>query len=158
MFECCLVVVCFCLLHDTNLGPTLPAGRASLRFFCCTAAACCNAGGQGARITRRTTQSCCRAVFIPPEAKPWPFRARATKTTSSWSSLGLICPHVSSEITVEVILCKYSRQRKPVHRGALAQLYACPAVCGRLGAPLLGRSPHKNCKNDLDDQTWQELK
>ena len=26
MIECCLVVVCFCLLHDTNLGPTLPAG------------------------------------------------------------------------------------------------------------------------------------
>ena len=22
---------------------------------------------------------------------------------------------------------------------------------------LLGRSPHKNCKNDLDDQTWREL-
>ena len=21
----------------------------------------------------------------------------------------------------------------------------------------LGRSPHKNCKNDLDDQTWREL-
>ena len=37
------------------------------------------------------------------------------KTTSSWSSLGLICPRVSSEITVEVILCKYSRQPKPDH-------------------------------------------
>ena len=23
--------------------------------------------------------------------------------------------------------------------------------------PLLGLSPHKNCKNDLDDQTWREL-
>ena len=22
---------------------------------------------------------------------------------------------------------------------------------------LLGRGPHKNCKNDLDDQTWREL-
>ena len=26
MIECCLDTVCFCLLHDTNLGPTLPAG------------------------------------------------------------------------------------------------------------------------------------
>ena len=37
------------------------------------------------------------------------------------------------------------------------------SVCGRdtpaglVGNTLLGRSPHKNCKNDLDGQTWQEL-
>ena len=36
MIECCLVVVCFCLLHDTNLGPTLPAGGLSAfdRHYC----------------------------------------------------------------------------------------------------------------------------
>ena len=79
-------------------------------------------------------------------------RASNTKT-SSWSSLGLICPHVSSEITVEVILCKYSRQPKPPSKRRLTRLDACPAVCAPSPAPLLGRSPHKNCKNDLDDQT-----
>ena len=37
------------------------------------------------------------------------------------------------------------------------------SVCGRdtpaglVGNTLLGRSRHKNCKNDLDGQTWQEL-
>ena len=34
--------------------------------------------------------------------------------TSSWSSLGLICPRVSSEVSVEVILCQHSRQPEPI--------------------------------------------
>lgn len=40
---------------------------------------------------------------------PWPHPRASNETTSSWFSLGQFCPHVSSEITVEVILCKYSR-------------------------------------------------
>ena len=33
MIECCLDTVCFCLLHDTNLGPTLPAGGPPAFFW-----------------------------------------------------------------------------------------------------------------------------
>ena len=49
-------------------------------------------------------------------------------TTSSWSSLGLICPRVSSEITVEVILCKYSRQPEPTPPEDTTMLRTHPAV------------------------------
>ena len=48
--------------------------------------------------------------------------------TSSWSSLGLICPRVSSEITVEVILCKYSRQPEPTPPEDTTMLRTHPAV------------------------------
>ena len=52
----------------------------------------------------------------------------SNSTTSSWSSLGLICPRVSSEITVEVILCKYSRQHQLTNNNAPTMLRAHPAV------------------------------
>ena len=32
MIDCCLEFVCACLLHDINLGPTLPAGGMSAFF------------------------------------------------------------------------------------------------------------------------------
>jgi len=40
----------------------------------------------------------------------WPLHLLAAKPHHHGLELGLFCPRVSSEITVEVILCKYSRQ------------------------------------------------
>ena len=162
MIECCLVVVCFCLLHDTNLGPTLPAG--GLPAF--------SVGGrQAGQQTRKQASKLASKYPARPQANEagkqglqnhsvkLPRQAHSARsvalaipsagntTTSSWSSLGLICPRVSSEITVEVILCKYSRQWGP--RAASP----CTLLCEHPAVSTLGRSPRKNCKNDLDDQT-----
>ena len=162
MIECCLVVVCFCLLHDTNLGPTLPAGglpafsvggRQAGKQTCKQIgklASCYparrpanDAGKQGlqnhsVKLPRQAHSARSVALALP---------SAGNTTTSSWSSLGLICPRVSSEITVEVILCKYSRQWESRATSPCTLLREHPAVS------MLGRSPHKNCKNDLDDQT-----
>jgi hypothetical protein len=49
--------------------------------------------------------------FIPPEAYlPWPFEAWAVQPHHHGPVWRLSCPRESSEITIEVILCKYSRQ------------------------------------------------
>ena len=42
--------------------------------------------------------------------KLWPFQLWAMQAHHHGLVLGLFCPRMSSEITVEVILCKYSRQ------------------------------------------------
>ena len=42
--------------------------------------------------------------------RPWPFQMWAASIRHHGPAFGLFCPRVSSEITVEVILCKYSRQ------------------------------------------------
>ena len=41
----------------------------------------------------------------------------------------------------------------PFHSKSCSQGNVCWAEARRM----LGRSPPKNCKNDLDDQTWREL-
>ena len=54
-------------------------------------------------------------------------------TTSSWSSLGLIGPRVSSEMIVELILRKYSRQCE-LAVGTLPPLLCTPPLCERCWA------------------------
>ena len=50
------------------------------------------------------------AIVIPPEGKLWHFMSRAMQPHHHGFEMGLLCPRVSSEITIEVILYKYSRQ------------------------------------------------
>ena len=67
----------------------------------------------------RSIQNGSSAAIIPPKQAHWPFWQGATLSASSWADRGLIRPRASSEIIVEVILCKYSRRCKlpdGVHR------------------------------------------
>jgi hypothetical protein len=61
------------------------------------------------------TQPQCATAFIPPGAELWPFDQWALQPHHRGPVLGLHCPRASSEITVEVILCKYSRQGASQH-------------------------------------------
>ena len=117
-------------VHDSNLGPTHPAGGTLAILPSVPRPALCPPGA------RRATQSSCYAKFIPPEATPWPFHAQATRLHHRGSVLGLICPRASSEITVEVILCKYSRHCAIASAGdkRLQQFLASVCAAGRCWA------------------------
>lgn len=57
MIDCCLEFVCACLLHDINLGPTLPAGGMSAFFrfcFCIAARLASCALAEGAASQKHT--------------------------------------------------------------------------------------------------------
>ena len=61
------------------------------------------------------------------------------------SSLGF-CAHRQAYLLQSVGQVSYS-----------TLLFALRLFMSNVITPLLGLSPHKNCKNDLDDQTWREL-
>ena len=73
--------------------------------------------------------------------------------------MSLNCLRLSSEITIEVILYKYSRQIYYASSAGLNHVATDAILAAEVenSSGSLGRGPHKNCENDLDDQTRLEL-
>ncbi len=88
------------------------------------------------------------------------FPSASNITTSSWFSLGLVCPRVSSEITVEVILCKYSRRRQLACLRWRSLLQVLANVSASPGAGCWAEAPIKIARMTLTiklDGNWSSF-
>ena len=97
----------------------------------------------------------------------WERAAGSTPNTSQVSLHDFFQQHWRNRVyftagpcRLQGIAPKQHVSRKSVRSKPLST-YFCSTTCeseGDLSLDLLlGRGPHKNCKNDLDDQTWREL-
>ena len=143
MIECCLVVVCFCLLHDTNLGPTLPAGSVLAFWFSIIDVAALSLSSHFAQpLSQVTAQSSFR-------------QKRSLGSSTRRQQNNIIMVQLGSNLST----CELRNHCRsdPVQVQSTARAHPTRRYNNATHTPrcfrMLGRSPHKNCKNDLDDQT-----
>ena len=85
----------------------------------------------------------------------WPFLKVPRKSLHQWSCASMVLKCCFRPLPCLKFFIIYTSFFAPPQRADGVKICGCQIE--RRVASLSGRSPLKNCKNDLDDQSWQEL-